>query len=132
VLGLGTDGQSGHNLARCPEMVINLPAAQQWQTVEPLAPLTGRDPVPSAKRDRFRYEPAKFNAAGLHPRPSIRVRPPQVAHCPLQLEAYATAIHSAADDFLIAEAKVLVVHADAGIVVTDTDHMNPAAWHPLI
>jgi hypothetical protein len=27
---------------------------------------------------------------------------------------------------------VLAVHADAGIVVTGTDHINPAAWHPLI
>jgi flavin reductase (DIM6/NTAB) family NADH-FMN oxidoreductase RutF len=132
VLGLGADGQSGHNLTSRPEMVINLPAAEDWQAVERLAPLTGCDPVPSAKRDRFRHEPAKFTAARVRPQQSIKVRPPRVAECPLQLEARATTIHTAADEFLIVEAKVLAVHADAGIVVTGTDHINPAAWHPLI
>lgn len=71
VLGLGSDGQSAHNLAHRPEMVINLPAAHQWQAVERLAPLTGRNPVPAEKRDQFRYEAAKFSAAGQTPQASV-------------------------------------------------------------
>lgn len=133
VLGLGADGHTGHNLATRPDMVINLPAADQWRAVERLAPLTGRNPVPAGKRDRFRYEPAKFTAAGLHPQPSEKVRPPRVADCPLQLEARATTTHSAADgDFFIVEAEVLVVHADPDIVVAGTSHIDPGAWNPLI
>jgi flavin reductase (DIM6/NTAB) family NADH-FMN oxidoreductase RutF len=79
VLGLGPEGQTAHNLASRPDMVINLPAARQWEAVERLAPLTGRRPVPAHKRDRFRHEPAKFASAGLQPQASRRVRPPRVA-----------------------------------------------------
>lgn len=133
VLGLGRDGQSGHNLIHRPDMVINLPAAHQWQAVERLAPLTGRHPVPIGKRDRFRHEPAKFAAAGVTPQASVRVRPPRVAECPLQLEARAGDIRlDSSGEFLVVEAHVLAVHADSRIVVPGTDHIDPAAWNPLI
>ncbi|MEV4755129.1 flavin reductase family protein [Micromonospora sp. NPDC049559] len=133
VLGIGAGGQSAHNLASRPDMVINLPAAYQWESVERLAPLTGRHPVPAHKRDRFRYEPAKFAAAGLRPQPSERVRPPRVADCPLQLEARSRQLRAGAGgEFLIVEAQVLAVHADARIVVPGTDHVDPTAWQPLI
>ncbi|GAA2703543.1 flavin reductase family protein [Micromonospora olivasterospora] len=133
VLGLGRGGQSARNLATRPDMVINLPAAHQWEAVERLAPLTGRSPVPVEKRDRFRYEPAKFEAAGLRPAPSQHVRPPRVADCPLQLEARAARIHpDTTGEHLIVEAHVLAVHADARIVVPGTDHVDPASWNPLI
>lgn len=133
VLGLGADGHSGRNLAARPDMVVNLPAAHQWEQVERLASLTGRSPVPQSKAERFRYEPAKFAAAGLHPQPSVRVRPPRVAECPLHLEARADMIYPAADgDFLIVEARVLAVHADSTIVVPGTQHIDPGAWHPMI
>src|SRR5215813_13039491 len=55
VLGLSLAGQSAYNLQVRPDMVINLPAAHQWEAVERLAPLTGRYPVPTHKRDRFRH-----------------------------------------------------------------------------
>jgi flavin reductase (DIM6/NTAB) family NADH-FMN oxidoreductase RutF len=133
VLGLGAQGQSGHNLTARRDLVINLPAAHQWPAVERLAPLTGRHPVPAGKRDQFRYEPAKFDAAGLRAQPSTRVRPPRVAECPLQLEARASQLHTATGGgFLIVEAQVLAVHADATIVVPGTDHIDPGAWNPLI
>jgi flavin reductase (DIM6/NTAB) family NADH-FMN oxidoreductase RutF len=133
VLGLGRDGQTGHNLTHRPEMVINFPAAHQWQAVERLAPLTGRYPVPEDKRDRFRYEPAKFTAAGLETRASLHVRPPRVAECPLQLEARAADIRlDSSGEFLLVEAHVLAVHAESRIVVPGTDHIDPAAWNPLI
>jgi hypothetical protein len=47
--------------------VINLPGPRHWAAVERLAPLTGSDPVPPHKQGAFRFEPAKYEAAGLHP-----------------------------------------------------------------
>ncbi|MFI6229608.1 flavin reductase family protein [Micromonospora echinospora] len=132
VLGLGAQGQTARNLRDRPDVVINLPASHQWTAVERLAPLTGRDPVPASKR-AFRYEPAKFAAAGLRPEPSQMVRPPRVADCPIQLEARATRINpAAAGGFVIVEAEVCRVHADRRIVVPGTQHIDPAAWSPLI
>ena len=132
VLGLGAQGQTARNLAARPDVVLNLPEARQWAEVERLAPLTGRDPVPEAKRDRFRYEPDKFAAAGLRPQQSELVRPPRVAECPLQMEARARAVRDTGDGMIIVEAEVLRVHADPRVVVPGTDHVDPAAWHPLI
>ena len=61
--------------------MINLPGPRQWPAVEPLAPLTGRSPVPPGKRAVLRFEPDKFAAAGLRPgwpsaRSSRRPAPP--------------------------------------------------------
>jgi flavin reductase (DIM6/NTAB) family NADH-FMN oxidoreductase RutF len=133
VLGLGAAGQSAGNLAERPDLVVNLPDPALWRAVERLAPLTGRDPVPAHKADRFRYEPAKFAAAGLTPVPAELVRPPRVAECPLQLEARAARVRPAADgSFVVVEADVLRVHAAADVVVPGTDHVDPARWQPLI
>ncbi|MFI5956171.1 flavin reductase family protein [Cryptosporangium sp. NPDC051539] len=133
VLGLASEGQTGRNLVERPDLVLNLPSAVLWPAVERLAPLTGRNPVPDGKHAGCRYEPDKFRAAGLDPQPSVRVRPPRVAQCPLQLEARAQRVQpDASGDFLVVEAAVLVVHADPGLVVPGTDHIDPAAWDPLI
>ncbi len=130
VLGIGADGQTAHNLRERPDLVVNLPAPDQWEAVERLAPLTGRHPVPAAK-PLFRHERAKFEAAGLTPEPSRLVRPPRVAECPLQLEARAVTVHPKSD-FLIVEAEVLAVHADPALVAPGTEHVDPQAWSPLI
>ncbi|MFE4663495.1 flavin reductase family protein [Streptomyces sp. NPDC056716] len=133
VLGLGADGQTAHNLRGRPELVINLPAPDQWPAVERLAPLTGCTPVPVRKRDGFRFERDKFAAAGLRPEPSELVRPPRVADCPLQLEARAARVQpDISGEFLIVEAQVLRVHADPRIVVPGSQHIDPALWSPLI
>lgn len=133
VLGLGRDGQSAYNLVRRPDLVINLPAPAQWREVERLAPLTGRDPVPASKHAGCRFEPDKFGAAGLSPEPSRTVRPPRVAQCPLQLEARAARVQpDVSGQFVIVEAVVRKVHADPRIVVPGTEHVDPAAWSPLI
>lgn len=133
VLGLGVEGQSARNLRSRPELVINLPAPAQWPQVEKLAPLTGRSPVPESKRGTFRFEPEKFAAAGLRAEPSELVRPPRVAECPLQFEARAARVQPDADGrFLIVEAHVVRVHADPAIVVPGTEHIDPAAWSPLV
>jgi flavin reductase (DIM6/NTAB) family NADH-FMN oxidoreductase RutF len=133
VLGLGTGGQTAQNLRDRQDLVINVPAPAQWQAVERLAPLTGRSPVPEHKQGTFRFESAKFAAAGLRPQPSELVRPPRVAECPLQFEARATDVRPAATgEFLIVQAEVLKVHADPRIVVPGSQHIDPARWSPLI
>ncbi|GII96446.1 flavin reductase family protein [Sinosporangium siamense] len=133
VLGLGGDGQTARNLASRPDLVINLPAPALWPAVERLASLTGRNPVPPTKAKGCRFEPDKFTAAGLHSEPSQTVRPPRVAECPLQLEARAERVRpDFSEEFLIVEATVRKVHADPRIVVPGTDHIDPAAWSPLI
>ncbi|QKW17938.1 flavin reductase family protein [Kitasatospora sp. NA04385] len=133
VLGLGPEGQTARNLLSRPDLVVNLPAPAQWPAVERLAPLTGRTPVPVDKRGAFRFEPDKFAAAGLRPEPSELVRPPRAAACPIQLEARAARVRpDASGAFLIAEAHVLKVHADPRLVVPGTQHIDPAAWSPLI
>jgi flavin reductase (DIM6/NTAB) family NADH-FMN oxidoreductase RutF len=133
VLGLGEEGQSARNLAERPELVINLPAPHQWEAVERLAPLTGRHPVPATKHAGCRFEPDKFGAAGLRPEPSDGVRPPRVAECPLQFEARAQRVRQdVSASFVIVEAVVTRVHADPRLVVPGTQHVDPAAWSPLI
>ncbi|MFD7291413.1 flavin reductase family protein [Streptomyces sp. NPDC059863] len=137
VLGLGADGQTAHNLGAGSgprrELVISLPAPDQWPAVERLAPLTGRDPVPASKPRGCRFEPDKFAASGFTPAPSQLVGPPRVAECPLQLEAYADRVRpDVSGGFLIVEAVVRKVHAAPDIVVPGTDHIDPGAWSPLI
>ncbi|MET7938171.1 flavin reductase family protein [Streptomyces sp. NPDC005322] len=133
VLGLGADGQTAYNLGHRPGLVINLPAPGQWPAVERLAGLTGRSPVPPTKAEGCRFEPDKFGAAGLHSEPSHLVRPPRVTECPLQLEACAERVQpDVSGGFVIVEAVVRKVHADPRIVVPGTDHIDPAAWNPLI
>ena len=133
VLGLGADGQSAGNLRSRRDLVINVPAPAQWPAVERLAPLTGRDPVPERKRGTFRFEPEKFAAAGLRPQRSELVRPPRVTECPLQFEARAADVRSGVNgEFVIVQAEVLRVHADPGIVVPGTQHVDPGKWSPLI
>lgn len=99
--------------------------------MERLAPLTGRNPVPSTKPKGCCFEPEKFAAAGLTGEPSHLVRPPRVAECPIQLEARAERVQpDVSEGFVIVEAVVHKVHADSRIVVPGTDHIDPAAWSP--
>lgn len=134
VLGLGAEGRTVTNLADRPELVINLPSPELWEAVERLAPLTGATPVPAAKRGIYRHEPDKFAAAGLHPQDSLVVGPPRVAECPLQLEATVRTITPAGPEggFRIVECDVVRIHAAASVVVPGTQHIDPAAWSPLI
>ena len=133
VLGLGAEGQTAYNLARRPQIVINVPGPHLWRRIESLAGVTGRFPVPESKPAGMRYEPDKFGVSGFTSQESEVVIPPRVAECGLQFEA--TAARSLPDvtgDFLIVEAHVLKVHADPAIVIPGTNHVEPAAWSPLI
>jgi flavin reductase (DIM6/NTAB) family NADH-FMN oxidoreductase RutF len=133
VLGMSVASQTAANLLERPEVAVNLPSAPLWESVERLAPTTGRDPVPEHKRGVFRHERDKFAAAGLTPLASQKIAPPRVAECPLQFEA--EAVRQRPDlrgEFMIIEARVLLVHAHPEIVVPGTSHIDTAAWNPLI
>lgn len=124
------------NLERERECVINVPDPPLWEHVERLAPLTGRDPVPEAGRHLFRFEPRKFEAAGLTPAASEVVAPPRIRECPLQLEAVVEAVHTPAgpdgDRFRIVETRVQRVHARSDIVRPGTNHIDTSRWSPLL
>lgn len=133
VLGLSREGQTGLNLAERPDLVINLPEPAQWPAVERLGGLTGRPSGPAPGSRPARHEPDKFAAGGFRTLPSRSVRPPRVAECPLQLEARAVRVApDTAGEFLIVEARVVAVHADPRLVVPGTQHIDPAAWSPLV
>jgi flavin reductase (DIM6/NTAB) family NADH-FMN oxidoreductase RutF len=140
VLGLGNHGQGCENLLANREAVVNLPGPMQWEAVEAIAPTTGRDPVPGYKREMgYRHEQDKFALSGLTPIPSVTVRPPRVAECPLQIEVQLLKAHAAAvaaddDDpeFMLIEVKALQVHAHEHIVVPGTQHVDTGRWSPLL
>jgi flavin reductase (DIM6/NTAB) family NADH-FMN oxidoreductase RutF len=133
VLGLAADGHTVDNLRTRPDLVINVPGPDLWEAVERLAATTGANPVPTRKRSIYAHEPDKFGRAGLTPVPSVRVRPPRVAQCPIQLEARVGPMAlDAGSEFFVAQATVVTVHADPDIVVPGTSHVDPCRWSPLI
>jgi flavin reductase (DIM6/NTAB) family NADH-FMN oxidoreductase RutF len=137
VMGWESTAHTLANLERERECVLNLPDDTLVEQVETLAPLTGNDPPPAHKADTFRFEPRKFDAAGLTAQESETVRPPRIAECPLQLEAKITAIHEPATrpdgaHFRIAEAHVQRVHAVSRVVKPGTSHIDTDRWRPLL
>ena len=63
MLGLLDETKTAENFGRHPECVINLPSPDMWPSVEKLAPLTGKDPVPDLKAKQFRFEKDKFEVS---------------------------------------------------------------------
>jgi flavin reductase (DIM6/NTAB) family NADH-FMN oxidoreductase RutF len=132
VFGLGMSGQTAANLLERPELTINFPSPEMVNSVERLAPLTGRDPVPEEKRGQFRTERHKFEAAGLTATPSTDVLPPRVAECPLQFEARVVQMRSLkAESAYVFEARVFRVYAHDAIVEPPA-HIDVSQWHPLL
>lgn len=87
MLGLGTMGQTSENLIRTRECVVNLPSQEQVTHVDRLALTTGRNPVPEKKQHwGYRNEADKLRLSGLTPTPSLEVRPPRIAECPVQMQ----------------------------------------------
>lgn len=132
-LGLESDGQTAHNIAERPGITVNFPSAPLWPALVRLSRLTGRDPVPAAKADRYVYEPDKFAAADLTPQPSDLVEAPRVRECSLQFEATVRRMTEGVDGgYFMVEAEVLRVHADPALVPEGTGEIDPRKWHPLI
>lgn len=138
MLGLLDETKSAENVARHPECVVNLPAPGMWRSVERLAPLTGKNPVPEIKAKQFCFEADKFGAAQLAPLASDLVRPARVRECPVQMEARVVAVHKLHGDRLqqlgggvAAEVEILRVHV-ASEFITGENYIDPERWSPLL
>jgi flavin reductase (DIM6/NTAB) family NADH-FMN oxidoreductase RutF len=141
VLGMGTGGLGAHNLMRSGECVINLPSANLWRHVERIGRTTGRHPVPEYKQAMgYVHAPDKFAHGELTPIASEIVAPLRVLECPLQIEARLLHAHrptgwpedEEAASFVILETAAARVHAHVDIVVPGTNHVDTAAWQPLL
>jgi flavin reductase (DIM6/NTAB) family NADH-FMN oxidoreductase RutF len=138
-LGLLSETKTLKNLERRPECVVNVPSPDLWRQVEALAPLTGQNPVPEDKSDKFRFEKDKF-AAGFFTRlASEVVSVPRVKECPVQLEAITRSIHELVGEPRVhklggaasVEIEVLRVHVRHEFV-RDEHYVDPEKWQPLI
>jgi len=139
VLGLLCDTQTFENFERNTNCVVNVPSPDQWEVVERLAPLTGKNPVPAEKSAKFRFEADKFVAAGLTPLASEAVSVPRVKECPVQMEASVTKIHRLQGEPRVdklgggaaVEVRVLKVHVRSDFILRD-NYVDPEKWQPLI
>jgi flavin reductase (DIM6/NTAB) family NADH-FMN oxidoreductase RutF len=140
VLGMTTASQGYENLRREHECVVNFPSSDIWPQVERLARTTGRRPVPEHKQAiGYHFEPDKFACANFTPLGAEDVKPSRIAECSLQFEARVLALHHSTNlsqkdpvAFGIFEMQVTRVHAHAEIVHAGTNHIDTAAWSPLL
>jgi flavin reductase (DIM6/NTAB) family NADH-FMN oxidoreductase RutF len=130
-LGISAQGQAAANLRCRPELVINLADASLVDAIEAIAPTTGANPVPPAKRDKFRHEPDKWSLGCFSPTDSHTVAPSRVNECPVQMEAKMVNIAPFDRGGLVVWAKVTRVHARQDLVVPGTSHLDLARWCPL-
>lgn len=140
VIGLSGGGQGLANLRRERECVLNLASDELHHAVERMAPTTGSDCPPAWKQAMgYRHEADKFALSGLTPAPSLTVKPPRIAQCPLQLEARLTLLvdrpleawRETSGGYVIAELEVLRVHAHDHVTVAGTQHVDPQRYRPL-
>ena len=139
MLGLGSMGKTSENLIRSRECVINLPSQDQVSHVDRLALTTGKNPVPEKKVGwGYRYEPDKFGISGLTPMPSLDVRPPRIAECPVHMEGIVHDVRPfgknvSANAF---EIHIVRLHVEESLLVGDGScprpHIDPVKWRPLI
>ena len=137
MLGLGSRGKTIENLQREKECVLNLPSVDMVNHVDCLALTTGKNPVPEYKiKKNFRYEPLKFETAGLTPIASDLVQAPRALECPIQLEAKVENIYTLGQpkDFLSTiEVAIIRTHIDENLLNPQKrHHIDPDKWHPLI
>ena len=138
-LGLLNETKTLKNLEMRPECVVNVPSPDLWRQVEALAPLTGQNPVPGDKSDKFRFEKDKFAAGSFTPVPSEIVSVPRVKECPVQLEATTRSIQALVGEPRVhqlggatsVEVEILRVHVRHDFIM-DEHYVDPAKWQPLI
>lgn len=137
ILGLGCDSKTYQNIIEIKECVVNLPSADLHENIEKISNLTGLNPVPAGKIDKYKYEEDKFSAGNFQSMPAEMVTPPAIANCPIQLECVLQnhyIIESCADlTPLIASIHLKIVsvrvHED---LVINQNYINPSKWSPLI
>lgn len=141
VLGLDASSQTTLNLRRHGECVLNLASVDEVEAVDRLALLTGRfDLPPHKKMLGYRYVADKFGAAGVTPERSLKVAPPRVKECRVQLEAGVQDIRAcAANDTRMAapmcavEVQIVQTHVDEDILIGRTSaRIDPDKWRPLV
>ena len=138
-LGLLAQTKTLENLRRRPDCVVNLPSPEMWRQVEAIAPLTGQNPVPEDKADKFRFEKDKFGAGAFTPWPSEVVSAPRVKECPVQMEAILRKIHVLEGDSRLrqlgggaaVEVEIIRVHVRQDFVLKE-NYIDPEKWQPLI
>ena len=134
MLGLTSFGQTGRNLARTAECVLNLPSPAQWAHVERLGHTTGCLPLTDYHRNAgIVHVKDKFDASGFSPLASKIVAPLRAAQCPVQIEARVLAQNTpkGQDSFLYFEAQRLLVHAHRSILNDASTRIDIDAWSPL-
>jgi flavin reductase (DIM6/NTAB) family NADH-FMN oxidoreductase RutF len=141
IIGLSALSKTTENLVRTKECVLNLPSVMQVNAVNQLALTTGSNPVPDGKvRKGYRYEPSKFEVAGLTPAHADFVNAPKVIECPVQMEAKLMQIHPVGEDepqqrgrIVTFELKIVRVHIEEKITSHKSpDRVDPDLWRPLI
>jgi flavin reductase (DIM6/NTAB) family NADH-FMN oxidoreductase RutF len=135
MLGMNTGSQTTRNLLRERECVLNLPSADLVDAVDRLALLTGSQVLSPHKIEKgYRYQPDKFGAARLTPRPADLVAAPLVAECPIQLECeLVSATPFDPDNSSTAHTvRVMRAHVDEQLIVPGRRHIDPLRWDPLI
>ncbi|HRF99429.1 MAG TPA: flavin reductase family protein, partial [Aggregatilineales bacterium] len=137
MLGMSDRSKTVSNLLRTRECVLNLPSADMADVVDRLALTTGLNPVPSYKEKKgYRYEPNKFEIAGLTPVASNVVKAPRALECPVQMEAEIVAIRPFGPEehhIVSIEARIIQVHVEENLLVENhPNYINPHKWQPLI
>jgi len=140
MLGLDASSKTTENLIRTRECVLNLPSINEVAAVDRLARLTGSNPVPSGKVARgYRYEPNKFEAAGLTQVASETVSPPRVRECPIQMEAVLAGVHGLGEDspwkggLAAFEVRIQRIYAAPQVLMDGVpNRIDPDKWRPLI
>jgi flavin reductase (DIM6/NTAB) family NADH-FMN oxidoreductase RutF len=141
MIGISAFSKTTENLLRNKQAVLNLPSVEQAANVNALALTTGSNPIPEGKLKKgYRYEPNKFEIAGLTPGTSETVSAPRVMECPVQMEVVLEDVHSLAakDDalkgrILTLELRVQRIHLDESIIMEGhPNRVDPDKWRPLI
>jgi flavin reductase (DIM6/NTAB) family NADH-FMN oxidoreductase RutF len=135
MLGMGQRSKTVENLRRDPQLVLNLPSADQVEVVDRLALTTGKHPMPEYKAKMgFRFEPHKFAHANLTATPSDLVKPPRVEECPVQLEAVLEKMHDFEGGHAVAmEVRIVRVHIEEHLLNPQKrHHIDADRWRPLI
>src|SRR6202171_6179691 len=135
MLGLGAMGQTSDNLIRTRECVMNLPSDAQVTHVDRLALTTGKNPVPEKKIDwGYRYEPGKFDIAGLTSDASVAVAPPRIRECPVQMEGIVHDVRAFGKNVNanMFEVHIVKLHVAEELLMENGRHIDPLKWRPLI
>lgn len=134
MLGLSSFGQTGRNLARTPDCVLNFPSPAQWENVERLGHTTGRFPLTEYHRGAgIEHRKDKFGVSGFSSLASEIVAPLRAAECPVQIEARVLAQSASRGEggHLAFEVQRLRVHAHRSILNDARTRIDVEAWSPL-